>query len=321
MDMLDLTQTLVGQTVVLEYNRIVFDTRLNRIGNCLGLLHDLLEHKVLVSALFRCGHIPRYGHDFLLYRIAELVHDNYAVRANDCNLVIIQNNVTLGAIDNSGNIGCDHVLALTDTDNQRVAAACSNDLLRVIHRDYAQCVRAAQTLHGLQNGLGQILLLAGVQIVHEVRDSLRIGLGLKLVAVCLQTLTQLLVVLDNAVVYNCYLALAAQMRVGVAVGRLAVRCPAGVADTAGAVHVAAFFLDLLLKVCNAAARLDNAQTVLREGSHTGRVIATVFQAVQTLDENRKRILASGESNDSTHKIILLCNGKYNISSATFQYEP
>ena len=92
-------------------------------------------------------------------------------------------------------------------------------------------------------------------------------------------------------------------------------------DTAGAVHVAAFLLDLLLKVCNAAARLDNAQTVLREGSHTSRVIATVFQTVQTLDENRKRVLASGESNDSTHKIILLCNGKYNISSATFQYEP
>ena len=167
---------------------------------------------MLVAALFRCGHIPRYGHDFLLYRIAELVHDNYAVRANDCDLVIIQNNVTLGAIDNSGNIGCDHVLALTDTDNQRVAAACSDDLLRVIHRNYAQCVRAAQTLYSLQNGLCQILLLAGVQIVHEVRDSLRIGLGLKLVAVCLQTLTQLLVVLDNAVVYNCYLALAAQMR-------------------------------------------------------------------------------------------------------------
>ena len=95
MDMLDLTQTLVGQTVVLEDNRIVFDARLYGVGNCLRLLHDLLEHKVLVSALFRCGHIPRYGHDFLLYRIAKLVHDNYAVRANDCNLVIIQNNERL----------------------------------------------------------------------------------------------------------------------------------------------------------------------------------------------------------------------------------
>ena len=101
--------------------------------------------------------------------------------------------------------------------------------------------------------------------------------------------------------YNCYLALAAQMRMGVAVGRLTVGSPARMADAAGAVHVAAFLLDLLLKVCNAAARLDNAQTVLREGSHTSRVIATVFQTVQTLDENRKRVLASGESNDSTHK--------------------
>ena len=45
--------------LVLEYNRVVLDARLNRIGSCLGLLHDLLEHKVLVAALFRGGDIPR----------------------------------------------------------------------------------------------------------------------------------------------------------------------------------------------------------------------------------------------------------------------
>ena len=300
-DVLDLTQTLVGQAVVLEQNCVVLDTRLYGVGNCLGLLHDLLEHEVLVAALFRSGHVPRYGLDLLLDWVAKLVHNNYAVRTNDGNLVIVQNNVALGAIDNGGNVGRDHVLALTNADNQRVAAACSDDLLRVVHRDNAQCVRAAQTLYSLQNGLCEVLLLAGVQIVHQMSNCLGVGLGLELVAVRFQTLTQLLVVLDNAVMYDCYLALAAQMRMRVAVGRLAVGGPAGVTDTASTVHIAAFLLDLLLKVGDAAACLDNAQAILGEGSYTGGVIAAVFQAVQALNENRKRVLVSGESNDSTHK--------------------
>ncbi len=300
-NVLDLTQTLVGQAVVLEQNRVVLDTRLYGVGNRLGLLHDLLEHEVLVAALFRSGHIPRYGLNFLLDRVAELVHDNYAVRTDDGNLVVIEDDVALGAADDGGDVRGDHVLALTDADNQRVAAACSDDLLCVVHRDNAQCIRAAQTLYGLQNGLCEVLLLAGMQIIYKVCNGLGVGLGLELVAVRFQTLTQLLIVLNDAVMYDCYLALAAQMWVRVAVGRLTVGGPAGVTDTASAVHVAALFLDLLFKVCNAAACLDNAQAVLGEGSHTGGVIAAVFQTVQTLDENRKRVLASGESNDSTHK--------------------
>ena len=48
-------------------------------------------------------------------------------------------------------------------DNQRVVRGARRRSSCVLSiADYAQCVRAAQTLHGLQHGLCQILLLAGV---------------------------------------------------------------------------------------------------------------------------------------------------------------
>ena len=131
-------------------------------------------------------------------------------------------------------------------------------------------------------------------------DGLGIGLRFELVAVRLKAGAQLLVVFDDAVVHNCDLALAAEMRMRVAVGRLAVSRPAGVADAAGAVERCLVLADFCFEVCNAAARLYDTQTVLRKCSNTGGVIAAVFQAVKTLDQNGERVLASRETNNSTH---------------------
>ncbi len=78
-----------------------------------------------------------------------------------------------------------------------------------------------------------------------------------------QAFAQLLIVLDDAVVHDRDLALAvaaAEMRMRVAVGRLAVRRPARMPDAAGTVQTA-LFADLLLQIGNAAAGFDNAQAV------------------------------------------------------------
>ena len=76
--------------------------------------------------------------------------------------------------------------------------------------------------------------------------------------------------------------------------------PAGVADAAGAFHIAADLTDLLLKVSDAAAGLYDAQAFLSECGDTGRVISAIFQTVQTLDQNGERIFASRKTNNSTH---------------------
>ena len=299
-NVLNVAQTLVGQAVVLEADRVVLDARLYSVGNCLGLLHDLLEHEVLIAALFCGGHIPVDRLDFLLDNVAELVHDNDLIRTNDSDLVVIEDDEAAGTADDSGDVGGNHVLTLADADNERIVAAGRNDFLRVVHGHNAERVGAAQTLYGREDGLRQILLLAGVKIINKVRDGLGIGLRFELVAMRLKAGAQLLVVFDDAVVHNGDLALAAEMRMRVAVGRLAVGRPAGVADAAGAVERCLVLADFCFEVCNAAARLYDTQTVLRKCSNTGGVIAAVFQAVKTLDQNGERVLASRETNNSTH---------------------
>ena len=135
-----------------------------------------------------------------------------------------------------------------------------------------------------------------------MRDRLGIGFGLEGVAVRFQTLAQLLIVFNDAVMYDRNLALAVaptQMWVRVAVGRLAMRRPTGMSDAAGARQLA-LLANFFLKVCNTATRLDYAQTVLRERCNARGVIAAVFQTVQTFYQNRQRILAPRETNDSTH---------------------
>ena len=134
-------------------------------------------------------------------------------------------------------------------------------------------------------------------------DRLGVGLRLEGVAVCFQALAQILVVLNDTVVYNGDLALAvpsAEVRMRVAVGRLAVRRPARVADAAGAVE-AALFLDLFFQIGDTPLRLDNAQAIPGKCRNARGVIAAVFEAVQPLDQNRKRVFAPRETNNSTHK--------------------
>ena len=74
-----------------------------------------------------------------------------------------------------------------------------------------------------------------------MRDRLGIGFGLEGVAVRFQTLAQLLIVFNDAIMYDRNLALAVaptQMWVRVAVGRLAMRRPTGMPDAAGAGQLA-----------------------------------------------------------------------------------
>ena len=69
-----------------------------------------------------------------------------------------------------------------------------------------------------------------MQIVDKMRNGFGVGLGLELITMRFKAFAQFLVVFNDAVVNDCNLALAAEMRMRVAVGRFAVSRPAGVAD-------------------------------------------------------------------------------------------
>ncbi len=91
-----------------------------------------------------------------------------------------------------------------------------------------------------------------------MRNGFGVGLGLELITMRFKAFAQFLV-FNDAVVYNCYLApLPPRCGCELRSDGSAVRCPAGVADTAGAFHIAADLTDLLLEVSDAAAGLYDA---------------------------------------------------------------
>ena len=133
----------------------------------------------------------------------------------------------------------------------------ADNFLLVCHADHTQRVGAAQQPDRLEHGLCKILLPPGVQIVNQVGNRFGVRLGLEHVTVLFQLLAQEQIILDNAVMHNGNLAVrAAKVRMGVAVGRAAVGCPAGVPDAAGAVRVPSL-PDFLFQVHNAALRFDD----------------------------------------------------------------
>ncbi len=57
-DLVDLAQLLVGEALLVEHDAAVGEVAEQGVGHRGGLLGDLLEHEVLVAALFGGRHVP-----------------------------------------------------------------------------------------------------------------------------------------------------------------------------------------------------------------------------------------------------------------------
>ena len=100
----------------------------------------------------------------------------------------------------------------------------------MIGEDYAQGERAGDEAKGLPyGGLGAVLAVAPVKVLHKVCGYLRISLGHEGIALLGKKITELDVVFHYAVVNQSHIAVLAEMWVGVYVVGLPVGCPAGMA--------------------------------------------------------------------------------------------
>ena len=148
------------------------------------------------------------------------------------------------------------------------------------------------------DGAALILL---VVVVHELDGDLGIRLGLEAIAVLLQLLAQLLMVLDDAVVHRDDRHVVAAVRVRVALRGLAVRGPArcgrcrrcpGACGRRRSSSASADRRPLALTTSIPAVALAHGQSC--------GVIPAVFQALEAIHQNRRRLLASHISNNSAH---------------------
>ena len=111
-----------------------------------------------------------------------------------------------------------------------------------------------------------------------------------------ERLLQLEVVLDDAVVHHRHAAVA--VRVGVLVGRLAVRGPAGMADAGRAAR--RLLAEALLQIGELALGAHDREALLPQDREARRIIAAVLELAQTLDEQVRAILVADVPNDAAH---------------------
>ena len=179
-----------------------------------------------------------------------------------------------------------HILARTD---QSVALADVHDHDRV---------GALELSEGVPDGLGDVAL---VGLLDQMGDRLGVGLGGQGVAARLESVAQLAEVLDDAVVDDGDLAGAVAVRVRVQVVRASVRRPARVGEPDGGVRGpvgdGGLEVDQL-----AGALLDEQVAGIVHERDPGRVVATVLEPFEALDEDRTRLPGPGVADDAAHAV-------------------
>ena len=201
-----------------------------RVGDGVRLVVDLLLHEGRVAALLGGRGVPRDLVRLALGGRAVEVDDGGAVGRDRDDLVLGELERVARVADEGGDVGAEVVRVVAEADDERAVAAGADDDAGLVGVDGEEREGALEVGDDGAHRVGQVVL-ALVGGGDEVGDDLGVGLARELDAVGQQALLQGVEVLDDAVVDEGELAvLATAVRVGVLVGRAAVRGPAGVAD-------------------------------------------------------------------------------------------
>ena len=269
------------------------------------LLEDFLEHEVRESALLDLAeaHLQLAYHRGLL-DLAE-VGDFQIFAALDVGyLLLAEIDDLVGVFDDRRCVGANEVFILPHSDDERAALAGGYHPVRLRLVDDDERVGS----HHIAQGEWHCLLEADAVRIHNVLDELhydlRIRLTHKVVAQAGKLGLEGEVVLDDSVVDEGQAMVLGEVRVGVAVARLAVGRPAGV----GYAHGAA---DILvgrhrLEVLDLAFGLVNHEVgVVVDEGHAGAVVASVLEPCKALDQYRVGLPAAYISYYSTHNCYRL----------------
>ena len=186
-------------------------------------------------------------------------------------------------------------LALAVADRQRRAAPRADQHVLLALEQERERERALEPRQRRGDRLDRtepFLHFAG----DEVGDDLGVGLALKLEALLLELFAQLAEILDDAVVHDGHPV--AGMRMGIGLVRLAVGCPAGMADAGGAGE--RVLLEPALQVLELALGAPPGQVPRFQRGNAGRVIAAIFQPLERVDQLTGDRLMAEDSNNAAH---------------------
>jgi hypothetical protein len=234
-----------------------------------------------------------------------LLEDLVAGPGHDAQFTVVEIDDLARVREDRRGVARHEILPVANADQQRTALAGGDDLVGVVRRQHGDAVRAFDEVQRVDHGVLQRITF-GHGRLDQVGQHLAVGLRLELVALFLEQGPERAVVLDDAVVHDGDLALAVDVRVGVALVGLPVGGPTRMRDPnrpvdRAAVHDALELGDLALGF----ARLEAVAVHRRDA---GRVIAPILQALEPIDEERRRRLRSYVSHNSAHMSFPCCSG-------------
>ena len=303
-DTVDVVELLEGQTQLINIELAGRRHTANqRVAHDARLLVDLLEHKVGIAALFGHVQIPIDMGDLGLDGIASLVGVLDARRRKLGKLTVLEHHDIAGGVDERDDVGGNVGAGLAHADHNRGVLAGNGDYARLVGAHGGQAVGAYHVGASLAHGGHQVVRL-GIGLLDQMREDLRIGLALKVMAAALQLLAQFGEVLDNAVVDDGDATVAAGVGMSVNDGGLAVGGPTGVADTASCVAID--IGKLALQTRNLTHAADNVEVRRGALAHLERdargVIAAILHALKACDQDVLCNIRAGVANNSAHRI-------------------
>ena len=206
-----------------------------------------------------------------------------------------------GILQDGGNVGSNEFPGIVYANDQRAVLAGSVDVMRMIQKHDAESIGALYAVHDLFNRFDRI---TAVIFGQHVCKHLCVCFGYKTIALLFQTLLELFIVFDNAVMDDSNGMLLIHMGMRICVGGTAMGRPAGVSDTAKAGQqctVVYFFI----QNAKPADCLFHMDFLTIKNGDSGRVIASVFQLGKPIQNDGGRLLFSDITCNSTHDIFLL----------------
>ncbi len=266
-----------------------------RVADHFRLLVDFLGHEVLVIALVhQLGRRSGFDHR-PLDRVTLLVADLDALVRHHRPVAVFQVTDGVGERRQRDGVGAEIHLAVAVADGERRTFARADHQVVFAGKQKGEREGAAQLLERGGDRLDRRFALLHL-VGHQMGNHFGVGLAAELGAALDEPFAQLAEILDDAVM--CNRDPLGGMRMGVALGRLAVRRPAGMADAdiAGErlARQAAFQRGELTLGAPAAER-----AVIQRGD-AGGVIAAVFEALERFDQVAGDRLTPNNSDDPAH---------------------
>ena len=186
-DAADVLNCLAAKDKVAKVDASVFDARGDRAAQRLGLFHDLLEHEVRVSALFRRGNFPVDVVVLLFNRKLHRVIDLNGVPCQNGDLAVFHVRNVSRVLDERRHVGGDEVAAVAVAKQQRRVLSRRIQPLRIVCADDAEGVRALDAVqHHVDRVLHAVHLVEPQTIFQQLRDDLAVRFRGKLYALLLE---------------------------------------------------------------------------------------------------------------------------------------